>query len=248
MSLVFSDTSTKRGILQTIEKELGWDFGEITGNTTRLAYFTSDVNLAWDDYVSLALQASGKWQFDDSNQTDFSIIYTNLVSGQRAYLLTTDEQSNLILDIYKIAILQSATDTVYREIDPVDAQSDEEGIDLVGETATQGTPIRYDKTGNGIFLDPIPSYNATNGLKVYINREPSYFVSSDTTKKPGCPGLHHRYFAVKPALDFARRNSLSVEGSLRAEVQRLEASIVEYFSKRSKDERSQITTKCVNHR
>ena len=247
MSLQFSDTSTKRGILQEIEMELGFQYGDITGNSTKLNQFTSLVNLAWDNYLTIALPASGTWQFDDSNQTAFPIIKTNIVSGQRDYTFTTDQQGNLILDIYKVAILAGATETLYQEIKPIDAQSDEEGTSLVAEDATGGVPNRYDKTANAIFLDPNPNYAATNGLKVYINREASYFTSSDTTDKPGCPGIHHRYFVLKPAFDFARRNSLSIEASLRNEVLLMEQGIAAYFSRRSRDERFIIEPEIISH-
>ncbi len=243
MSVQFSDTTNYKGIIQLIEKELGFKRTDISGDSTKLKEFTADVNLAWDDYVHIALNADGRWQFDDSNQTDYPIIKTNLVDGQRDYPFTTDEGGNLILDIQRVSILRSATETLYYDIYPIDQQSDSDAWSLVSENTTEGVPSRYDKTANALFLDPIPSYNATNGLKIYINREASYFTSSDTTKKPGCPGIHHKYFALKPALDYARRNALAIEDSLRNEVQLMEQSIEEYFARRAKDERKIITPK-----
>ena len=247
MSLPFSDTSTYKGLVQTYERELNLERAFISGNTNRLKDFTAEVNLAWDKYLELALAASGTWQFDDSNHTDYPIIYTNLVSGQRDYTFTTDEQSNLILDIYRVAILPSATDTLYEDVYPVDAQSDLDVYDLVAENTETGTPYRYDKTANGIFLDPAPGYNATSGLKVYINREPSYFIYTDTTKKPGCPGGHHRYFVIRPAFEYARRHSLANMQSLYNEVIRLEDEIVRYFNRRERDKKAIITSDQINH-
>lgn len=249
MSLAFNDTTTYKGIIQEVEKELGMNYGDISGNPTKLKQFTVSINLAWDDYVYLALNSSGTWQFDDSNQTDYPIIYANLVSGTQNYSFTTDGTGNLILDILKVMILPSASATIYDEIYPVDQQNTpayDLSDDIAKETGTTGTPWRYDKTANGIFLDPTPNYNATSGLKLYINREPSYFVSTDTTKKPGCPGIHHRYFVVKPALDYARRNGLSNYNLIREEVVSFEGdeekgvtgSIERYFSRREKDKRS----------
>ena len=246
MSLKYNQTSSLDGIIQEIEHELDFKYGDISGDTTLLKQFTVAVNLTWDNYLSIALPASGKWQFDDSNQTDYPIIKTNLVDGQRDYTFTTDEGGNLILDIYKVAILLSATDTLYQEIKPIDQQSDTEAWGILSENTTEGTPYQYDKTANGLFLDPIPSYNATNGLKVYINREASYFTTSDTTKKPGCPGLHHRYFVLKPAFDYARVHGMSIEGSLRNEVILMEKAIEGYFGRRSKDDRKILTNRPIN--
>lgn len=250
MSIQFSDTTNYKGLVQIAEKEIGASRGHISGDSDRLKEFTADVNIAWDYYVYLALKASGTWQWDDSNQTDYPIVYANIVSGQQDYTFTTDGTGNLILDIFKVAILSSASATLYDEILPVDAQTNG-GATLVADDTSTGTPYQYDKTANGIFLDPTPGYNATNGIKVYINREPSYFVSTDTTKKPGCPGIHHRYFALKYALDVARRNNLANYNRIREEVVSFEGdeekgvvgSIERYFSRRSKDEDYRLTTR-----
>lgn len=256
MSAQFNDTTNYKGLVQIYEKEIGAERGFISGDSNRLKEFCADVNLAWDEYVYLALKSSALWQFDDSNQTDYPIIKTNIVSAQQDYPLTTDEGGNLVLDILKVLILPSATATEYEEILSVDQQSEPEGYDIRAETDVTGVPDRYDKTANGIFLDPTPNYNATLGLKVYINREPSYFVSTDTTKKPGCPGIHHRYFALKPALDYARRKGLANYNLIREEVVSYEGdeekgivgSIERYFSKRSKDEEYGITNKPITYR
>lgn len=250
MSLQFNDTTNNRGMVQIYEKEIGVDRGFVSGNTARLKDFSTDVNLAWDKYLYLAFKGSGMWQFDDSSHTDYPVIYTNLVADQRDYSFTTDEGGNLILDVFKVAILPSATATLYEEIHPFDVQTDNTGTDVLTESTNSGVPIGYDKTANGIFLEPKPSYNATNGLKVYINREPSYFTHTDTTKKPGCPGIHHEYFALRAALDHARRNDLDRYNRLLEAVVSYEGdeekgiigSIERYFARRERDVENILTT------
>lgn len=248
MSIQFSDTSTLKGLIQLIELRLGFPSTYISGDTTRLKQFTALINMALDDYTELAIKSSGKFQWDDSNQTDYPIITTNLVSGQRSYSFTTDGSSNLILFLYRAAILPSATATLYQEIFPIDVQSDLEN-DILRNVTSGGVPYQYDKTANGIFLDPIPNYNATNGLKLWINREGSYFTTADTTKKPGTPGVHHEYFVTKPCFWYAKANNLTSLPQLEKEVVDWEGSerlgvmgrIQEYFSIRSKDERVVIS-------
>jgi hypothetical protein len=246
MSLQFNDTSTYKGIVQIYEKECGMDRGFISDNSDRLKELTADVNLAFDDFTAIAIPASGTWQFDDSNHTKYPIIKTNLVSSQRDYAFTVDEQANLILDIYKVLVLPSANATIYQEITPFD-ELNEVDNDVVSENTATGTPWRYGKLSNGLFLDPLPSYNATNGLKVFLNREASYFTSSDTTKKPGVPGLFHRWFAIFPALDYARRNNLATYQTLALEVERMKKAIKEYYSRREKDVRPVMTSKKINY-
>jgi hypothetical protein len=91
------------------------------------------------------------------------------------------------------------------------------------------------KNANGIFLDPIPNYNRTGGIKVYISREGSYFTTSDTTKKPGFAGLFHEYLALRPSYQYAFRNSLDNRNILKAEMQEMEMAIMEYYKLREKD-------------
>lgn len=246
MSLQFNDTTAYKGIVQTYEKEAGFNPGDISGDTTALKLLAADVNLAFDDFWAIALPASGNWQLDDSNQTDYPVMFTNLVQGQRDYSWTVDGSSNLVLDIYKALILPSATATLYQPITPIDAQGDNWN-DIQVNVTTQGTPYQYDKTANGIFLDPIPSYNATSGLKIYINREPSYFAYTDTTKKPGVPGLFHRYFAIKPAMEYSRRKGLTSYAGLANEVAQMEKAIKAYFGKRERDVRPIMRGKKIDY-
>lgn len=233
MSKVFNDTTNLKGLVQEYELEISNE-GLVSSNTTRLKQFAAAVNSALDDFTALAIQSSGTWQWDDSSHADFPIITTNLVSGQRDYTFTTDEQGNIILDIYKVLVADSSG--VFHEIKAVDAQSQTDTNGFWDGRNTTGLPTRYDKTANGIFLDAIPNYNATNGLKVYINREASYFSHTDTTKRPGVPGIFHRYFVLRPAEDYARRNNLANYQAIRAERIEMEREIEEYFSMRPKDE------------
>ena len=164
---------------------------------------------------------------------------TNLVLGQRDYTFTTDEQGNLILDIYKIMVkTESGT---YQEIYPIDQQTDVATDSLWDGQNNNGVPYRYDKTANGIFLDAIPSYNSTNGLKIFINREGSYFTTSDTTKKPGFAGIFHEYIALYPSYLYAMRNALPNKNDLKRDIEEMETKIQQHYRDRSKDETLSIS-------
>lgn len=250
MSLPFNVEYT--GIVQQYEKEIGANRDDVASNTARLKEFTALANLALDDYTALALRASGKWQYDDSNHTDYPTIETDLVANQRSYIFTTDEEGNLILDIYKVMV--KTPSGVYVEIEPVDQQSDLHMQSFYDDNNVTGIPAKYDKTANGIFLDVLPTYNwriATElerGLKVFINRESSHFTYSDTTRKAGVRGTHHKYFYLRPALDYARRNSLASYPRIEAEVMKIEQEIKKDYNERAKDEEVIIRTELVDSR
>lgn len=245
MSIQFNDTTTYKGLVQLFEKEVGFNRGDVSGNTDRLKEFTADTNIAWDDFLSIAFGPDGTWQLDDSNHTDYPFITTNLVSGQRDYTFTVDSSSNIILDIFRVMVKTSSTGD-YQEIDPVDQNtpnylSNENTTSFIDGRNQTGVPTRYDKIANGIQLDLIPSYNATAGLKVFINREPSYFNYEDIIKKPGVSGNLHKWFYIKPAHDYARRHTLPQLPRLELEVAKLENIIKNSFRRRQRDVPSRLT-------
>lgn len=247
MSLQYNDTTNKSGILQKIERICKLGDGNITGNAIRLKEWTSDVNLAWDKVLSIIFKANGRWQFDDSNHTDYPIISTNLVAGQRDYPFIVDETGNFILDIYRVMVkIGSGATDVWVEIPCVDQQSDENMEEFYNGLNITGIPTRYDKTANGIFLDAIPNYSVSGGLKIFINREGTYFTTSDTTKKPGFAGLFHEYLALRPSYQYAYINSLQNTNKIQEEMLLMEADIKKYYRDRSKDEVPVITSLIVN--
>ena len=63
-----------------------------TCKTTTTSYptadLTADVNLGLDKIWAIIFTSNGTWQWDDTNHTsDYPIITTDLVSGQRDYRL-----------------------------------------------------------------------------------------------------------------------------------------------------------------
>lgn len=200
---------------------------------------TRDINLALDRVFSLIFEVGGTWQFDDNNHGDYAIITTNIVSGQRDYSFTTDEQGNLILEVLKVFVADSTG--LFREVTPVDVPAGAPSNYWDGQN-TGGQPNSYDKLANGIMLDPIPNYNRTNGLKVYISREASYFATTDTTKKAGFAGLFHEYLALRPSYQYAYRNGLPNMNLLKQEMLEMEEAIKNYYKAREKDTRKVLRT------
>ena len=246
MSKVFSSTSTRDGLIQGIERNCGFNDGDISGNTVRLAQFTGDINSSVDVVFGKIFGVGGTWQFDDSNHTDYPIITTNLVLDQRDYAFTADANSNLILEIYRV--LASDSNGNFRELLPVDAQSSNAPSNYTDGLNVKGQPNTYDKTGNGIFLDPIPNYARTAGLKVFINREGSYFTVADTSKKPGIAGLFHDYYALRPSYMYCLDNQIKIKGDLKNEMLEMEEAIKNYYKAREKDNPKRLTVATNNSR
>lgn len=240
------NSDTEEGLVQLYEDEIGAKRGDVSGNATLLNKFKAQVNSALGDFWTIALPAAGTWQLDDANQSDDPTATTALVANQRDYRFNTDGSGNSMLEVYRVFVANASG--IFTEIFPVDVQSQSSTSTFTDGQNGTGTPTRYDKTADGIFLDPVPSYSLAGGLKVYFSRTPSYFASTDTTKKAGIPALFHKYLYLKPAFAYARRNSSANFNALKEiveemegdEARGLEGSIASYYARRSRDEKPGI--------
>lgn len=224
-----------------------------TQNTTTSSYTTAaktvDVNNALNWYFILANSSAGNWRpVDDTNQTDYPIVYADIVSGQQDLSFTVDEQGNQILDIYKVRIKDAVSGewTTLRQINQ-DVISDGQLSTIVS-----GIPSEYYLTTNGIFLVQEPNFSLTDGLEIWVNRTPTYFLTSDTTKKAGIPWVHHEYLALRPAYFYCLEKGLPQSSDYRVQLYGqdgrggMEGAIKEYYSKRNKDFSQSITSETVN--
>jgi len=204
-----------------------------TNSTTyTLANKAIDINIAQDEVWTVALEELG-WNCDDFNQSDYPIITTALVSGQRDYSFILDSSGNRILDIYKVFVKDESG--TYHEITPVDQQGNDAPLTMNDGANSTGVPTCYDKTGNGIFLDLIPSYNSIAGLKVLVNREPTYFTSADTTKVSGIDPLCQDYLYLKPSYERCRDTGRDNAQALFRDMQVSWEKIKKRYGRREKD-------------
>jgi len=233
--MVFSDTSTKLGIIQDCEQLVFGNYADISGNSERLYDFTARVNRAYDKIATLIMSVDGRWQFDDTNYTDFPIGSTALVSGQQDYSMDIE-----FMDVVKVIILDSAGNKVL--LTPIDINDPLGRMYLTDMTTGGGTPRFYDKTGRSLLLYPIPNYAIASGLTVHYRRKPSYFAYTDTTKAVGIPAIFHRYLSLEASKDYAVSKSLATKNDLAVLVKDMETSIEQFYSQRSKDEQKIIRT------
>jgi hypothetical protein len=230
--MVFSDSVNNLGIVQDVDFWVGSD-----STTYAIAQKTRNINAALDRVASLIMQSDGKWEWDDTNQTDLPIGTTTLTSGQQDYSIDTT-----YLKIRAVAIKDSVGTLHY--LDRLDEKSPTAGLqELMDSTKTSGTPTCYALLGNSIILDKKPNYTATGGLKVYFQRNVSYFASTDTTKVPGFAPMFHRILSLSAALDYAIKHDLSekIITRLQNRIDKIEAALMEYYSSRDQDRRISLS-------
>lgn len=237
--MIFSDPSlVQDGLIQDCEMNIFGNYGDITNYENRLADFTSRINRAYDKAATRIMAVDGRWQWDDSNYTDFPIGSTDLVSGQQDYTLDVE-----FLDIVKVVIQDQASNKMVMR--PIDINDPEGRRYITDIPQAGGIPSYYDKTGASLFLSPIPNYNKTGGLTVYYRRKPSYFSVGDTKKPVGIPFNFHRYLSLLASFDYAVGKRLDVKNDLIVLVKEMEEAMDDWYSKRSKDESKFI--KAIKH-
>lgn len=231
----FSDTTNRDGIVQLIERDTGTQ--SATSASYPLKQKTVDINDALGNFFLLAIKAGGRFQVDDTNQTDYPTITTDIVSGRKDYTAIYDGATtpNQVLDIRQLRIKDANGNWKY--INKIDKEAD----NINQYENITGEPVAFDVDSNGIFLYPTPNYNSTNGLEIYISRTPVYFVSTDTTKEAGIPKIFQSYLYLRPAYMYCLVKALPQAKGLQIEVMNMERSIKEYYSRRDRVDTKRLT-------
>jgi len=235
--MVFSNSSTKAGIVEEIDFLLNLD----STTTYAIAQKTRSINRWYDRVVSLILQADGRWEFEDTNQTDLPIGTASLVANQQDYSIS----GATFLKVLRVEILDSSGNA--KQLKQISIQ-DKKGIAMTEYQKTAGTPKEYDLLGQSIFLYPKPNYSKAKGLKIYYQRDVKHFVSDDTTKVPGFAAPFHSILSFGAALDYAIANNLTSRISLfREEIAKLEDALITFYGERDKDTKLRMSMRSEDY-
>lgn len=196
----FSDTTNKNGLIQLWEFWTRTPDGQCTG--TLLKQTTARINAAFENILPLLLSFNDQIRWDDLNHTDAPVGFVNIVSGQNDYKVTTDTNSYDILNITKVRVHISATDTVYHDLERISADDPRVPEILNPSYGVTSPASGFLELGNTLYLDVKPNYACTSGIEITFGRQQQYFVSTDTTKKPGIPLPFHELLALYAALDW----------------------------------------------
>lgn len=245
MAKPFSDTVNNTGLVQYCEQNIFGDtgFGQISGDTSRLQIITNYINEAYNRYVSIAMKSDGKWQFDDSNYTDYPFAVTNLIANQQDYQFLVSMVNILSVEV------QNSGGIWYTlsEVDEEEMANDH--VSMTQRFIIPSQPWVFNRTANSIFLLPAPNYNLTGGLKVKYQRPPSYFLYTDTLKTPGFAETMHEYLANYAIYKYAASKTMSIATAFKAMVDDAEqVGIPDLYYKREKDTTKKLYPKYTYRR
>lgn len=231
--MVFSNTTTLAGVIQTFERLTDSGYAYVTGDTTRMKEATNLANLKGSDIWHIIHLATGNWKYDDSNYTDLPFATTDLISGQVRYALPEEALTVQRLEIKDTSGNWTRLTPLTKEIIPgaVDEFQD-----------VNSTPIYYTLLNGVITLYPATNYNSTDGLKIYYDRDSVEFLTTDTTKTPGFASPYHEILPIMMAIDWYNVKQATHPTLVKLEQKflRLEKELKEFYSKRFQDYKPRV--------
>lgn len=220
----YSNVTNKNGLLQDCEFFTNLGDAGITGDALLKAQFTSRLNNWYQTAVTLIIDANDGFDFDDPNHTDYPILTTPFVAGQRDYTIPLSEK---VLKLKRMDVTFNGND--YYKAEPFDIN--ESGLGFGNDTITDGrfskTEPMYDPQYNSYFVYPLASQaDVDSGAEMIVQwvREVIEFVVGDTTQEPGIDEPFHRFLSIGASYDWLLVN----KPEQTALITRLESMIADY--------------------
>jgi len=230
----YNDETNYLGICQDINQHLGFSMTDTSSYP--IEDKTRNVNEWYRKANTWIWQATGTWEYDDSNYTDFPIATADLVDAQQDYALPTTAQK-----IDRVEVLDS--EGSYHLIKPLD-KGQIKGSSMSEFYKEDGFPAYYDLVGASVFLYPAPAagdVTTTAGLKLYFTRDISVFTSSSTTTEPGFARPFHRILSLGAALDYAiGRKMWDRVNPIKREIKELKVELQEFYGNRHRDMKARV--------
>ena len=230
----FSNTSDKNGLIQTCERLTNLGDGAISGDSTLLSYFTSDINETLNEIIIEIMESQDTFDWDDPNRTDYPIATTPLVADQRDYQFDAIS----FLKLKRVDITYDGTN--YYRATPFDSASHLQG--LGNDTDVDGrfskTDPKYDPKAFGFWLYPrANAADVTAGAKARIEFTRSFdeFTTSDTTQEPPIDRPFHELVAVGASYRWAMTKGSDNKNDLLARYTAGIENIKRYYNDRNED-------------
>jgi hypothetical protein len=214
-----------------------------------------DINVAYNRIASLIIQAEGRWQWDDDNQSasDQGGGLGGQQNGTTALVANQQDYSFPVTYLKLLRVeLKPNNGQFFYKLFPRDVDDPMYGSTMGGvDDVSVGTPRWYDVTGHSVFLYPIPNYSQNASLRFYFQRGGIDFTSADLstgTKVPGFASLFHDLIAYLVAKDYVRINQPNLFTGYALAVQEKEAELQKYYATRQHDDVARLSMSQIHFR
>lgn len=200
-----------------------------------------NINLWYRKAVSWIWDATGTWEYDDSNKTTLPVATCDLGDDRADYTLPTDAQKLIKVEVKN-------NDGNWKALDPIDKSE----IDTPSEFfEDNGMPKYYDVIANAVVLYPAPATSdvtISGGLRLHVSREVDDLTAS--TDVPGFDRPFHRILSIGAAKDWAdaygdEQKEVDLRRRLMGDSRNegLKDELEEYYGNRNRNRRTEMNVK-----
>jgi len=237
--MVYSDTTNKQGIVQMIYFLCGLDPADTTSYS--IEDITRNVN-AWYRTVNTWIWAAcGDWNYDDSNYNNQPIAVNNLKANQIDYSLPDN-----YFNIERVEVLDA--NGLWRKVEPITKE-------MIGSRAMDefmnvpSIPKFYELTANSIKFYPASDSDRDGAIQLYLARDVSQFLKTDTNKSPGFNVSFHQILAYGAAFDYVLSiGQVDKIKMFKQIINEYEIKIKEYYAVRNREMRPRLIPRVENYR
>jgi len=191
-----------------------------------------NINIMWDEAVSILFRADPNYKWDDTTNADLPFATLDLTANQDHYTLL---ESALVIHRFRVKDSGGHWHTLEPKLRREFSDS---------ELASTGTPTGYYKIGGVIFPVPVPNYGVTGGVELEFQRGANHFTISDTTESPGLNPQYHQYLSVGASLRYAISNGMREKiAILEKQKTAIADAMREHYEVRSPDEKPRMRLK-----
>ena len=217
-----------------------------------------DINIWIHRVQSMIFNAMDEVDFDDKNYTDYPMLTTPLVAGQRDYTIPASEK---VVSFKRVDISYDGVN--YYRATPIDTGEMAVGLGPANATTQQAkvdalypkTAPRYDAAYNSVFIYPsATAADVAAGGKIFIewNRELKEITLADLnagTLVPGFDTEFHPLLAYGPAYEFLLGTGQNVDTTyVEKSIMELEARLIATFGKKQIDRDNSLRPLPVNYK
>lgn len=201
-----------------------------------------DINIWYEKIVSMIFESQDSTDFDDQRNTNYPVVTTPMVAGQRDYSIPVSEA---VLKIKRVDITYDGVN--WFRATPFDNGVPQWGMgNATNEDANfiKDAPC-YDIQYNSIFVYPLataPDVSAGASIRVEWERDIVVFTSSDYTTDPSdstvVPGIDNQFqamIAYGSAYEFANANNLPQLANIKKDLEDWEARLRTAYGRKQLD-------------
>ena len=231
--MVIYESTNKTGIIDRIYWETGADT-----TTYPLGIMVGHINSGLGEVIANIMSVDKKWKWDDANITQALETLFSLSNGVGEYGILAATPAQTYQDfnrLFGVAVKNSDGDWVeliYKS--PEDVRR-ELGMAWAEFCEDDGTPQYYYPEGTQLFLKPAPNYDSSSGAKLYVQRNPVYFLITDTTKVPPFDSKYHDILCLYGKRGWAQKNSPNEVGLVQSLIDRQLKNIRNDYASRLQD-------------